>query len=268
MATTRAAAAAASTPATPTTSTATPAYPNPFTSLSHSIEKLDGSMATGKSNYVAWKFRVLRILKEKGLACALEDGTDDDSTGEQTTTDRINDQAFTLISLTIKDLQIPHIQPATSAKEAGESLAKVHQGIGSNGQRVLMQKLWSLHAREGQDRLAHVDSFKELLTQVTNISPDGVGIPDSDLVSMLSLSLPQSYEPLIMAVQSRAENITFDFLTGRLLQESTRREAARTTMADNTSHYYRHSQRSRAFVLGVLQVWAILGGGIEVLGEV
>ena len=96
MATTRSAATTASTPATPTTSTPTPAYPNPFTSLSHLIEKLDGSMATGKSNYVAWKFRVLRILKEKGLAHALEAPTADDTTAQasQETTDRINDQAF------------------------------------------------------------------------------------------------------------------------------------------------------------------------------
>ena len=235
MATTRAAAAAASTPSTPTTSTPTPSYPNPFTSLSHSIEKLDGSMATGKSNYVAWKFRVLRILKEKGLARAIEETTDDEATGSQEATNRINDQAFTIISLNIRDSQIPHIQAATSAKEAWEALAKVHQGIGSNGRMVLMQKLWSLHLKEGQDMSAHVNTFKELSTQVANLSPDGVGIPDSDLVSMLSLSLPESYEPLIMAVQSRADIITFDFLTGRLLQEATRRQAARSTTSHHTS---------------------------------
>ena len=81
---------------------------------------------------------------------------------------------------------------------------------------------------------AQVNKFKELATQVAKLSPDGVGIPDSDLVAMLSLSLPESYEPLIMAVQSPAENITFDFLTGRLLQKVTRRQAAHST-ADSHS---------------------------------
>ena len=235
MTTTRAAAAAASTSATESPAATTPPMPNPFTSLSHSIEKLDGSMATGKSNYVAWKFRVLRILKEKGLAGALEESTDDDTTSDQTTAERKNDQAFTIICLNIRDSQIPHIQAASSAKEAWDALAKVHQGIGSNGRMVLMQKLWSLHLKEGQDMSAHVNSFKELSTQVANLSSDGVGIPDSDLVSMLSLSLPESYEPLIMAVQSRADNITFDFLTRRLLQEATRRQAARSTSTNQNS---------------------------------
>src|SRR5437588_6865955 len=174
MANTRAAAAAASTSAIP--ATVAPPYTNPFTSLNHSIEKLDGSMATGKSNYVAWKFRILRILKEKGLAQALEQRDVDEDLASQATMERINDQAFTIISLNIRDSQIPHIQAARNAREAWEALAKVHQGIGSNGRMVLMQKMWNLHLREGQDMAVHVNSFKELSTQVANLSPDGVGI--------------------------------------------------------------------------------------------
>ena len=99
---------------------------------------------------------------------------------------------------------------------------------------MLMQRLWSLHLKEGQDMSAHLNSFKELSTQVANLSSDGVRIPDSDLVSMLSLSLPQSYEPLIMAVQSRADTITFDFLVGRLLQEATRRQASNSTTTEQS----------------------------------
>ena len=41
--------------------------PSPSTSLSHSIDKLDDTMATGQSNYNAWRFRLVRILKEKSL---------------------------------------------------------------------------------------------------------------------------------------------------------------------------------------------------------
>jgi len=192
-------------------------------------------MASGNSNYVAWKFRILRILKEKGLSHMLEAASNDESTIDDATRNRRNDQAFTIISLNISDSQIPHIQTASSAKEAWESLAKVHQGIGSNGRMVLMQKLWSLNLKEGQDMSTHLNSFKELSTQVANLSPNGLGVPDNDLVSMLSLSLPQSYEPLIMAVQSRTGNVTFDFLCGRLLQEATRRQAARSITTNEDS---------------------------------
>jgi len=182
-------------------------------------------MATGKSKYFAWKFLILRILKEKGLDRALENGADNDD-GDATdmaTRERINDQALTILSLNIRDSQRSHIQVARNAKEGWEALAKVHQGIGSNGRMVLMQKMWSLDLREGQDMSADVNSFKELVTQVANLSPEGVGISHSDLVSMLNVALPEWYEPFIMAVQSRAANITFDLLTGRLHQEATRK---------------------------------------------
>jgi len=202
MARTRSAAAATAAAASTTTNPVASTALHPYTSLSHSIEKLDVSMATGKSNYVAWKFRVLRILKEKGLASALEGAVSDNSSADSGTTERVNDQAFTIISLNIRDSQIPHIQSARNAKEAWDALAKFHQGIGSNGRMVLMQRLWSLHLKEGQDMSVHLNSFKELSTQIANLSSNGIGIPDGDLVSMLSLSLPQSYEPLIMAVQS------------------------------------------------------------------
>jgi len=72
-------------------------------------------MATGKSNYLAWKFRILRILKEKGLARALEDGSAEDSRIEEAVRERINDQAFTIMSLNICNSQIPHIQAARNA---------------------------------------------------------------------------------------------------------------------------------------------------------
>jgi len=45
------------------------------TSRTQSIEKLDGSMATGQSNYNAWRLRIIRILKEKDLLCAIEENT-------------------------------------------------------------------------------------------------------------------------------------------------------------------------------------------------
>jgi len=165
MATTRAAAAAASTPPV------TPTYSHPLTSLSHSIENLDGSMATRKSNYVAWKFRILQILKVKGLARVLEDGSAEDSGINNAVKEwkKKNNQAFTMISLNICHSQIPHIETARNAQEARDAVATVHQGIGSNGRMVLMQRIWSLHLKEGQDMSAHVNKFKELATQVANL---------------------------------------------------------------------------------------------------
>ena len=241
------AAAAAAALAAQTTGNERPA---PSTSLSHSIDKLDGTMATGKSNYNAWRFRLVRILKEKdlltivselppiatpvaGASTAAAAGKAPSNAQELVEFHTKDNQAFTIITLNIRDTQIPHIQRCDTAKEAWDALREVHQGIGANGRMVLTQRLWSLYLREGEDMASHLNAFREISNQIENLSTrDGAPlIQGIDLVSMLSLSLPDSYEPLVMALQSRSEELTFDFFAGRLLQESTRRQAANGTGA-------------------------------------
>ena len=185
------------------------------TSLTQSIEKLDGSMATGQSNYHTWRFRIIRVLKEKNLLAAIEDSTDSTSK---------DDQGFTIITLNIKDSQIPYIQDAGTTKEAWAALKEMHQGIGMNGRMVLMQRLWALRMLEGEDMAQHLNQFRELANQWRSLSPDSKGMDDSELVTILTLSLPNCYEPLVMALQSRSDTITFDLMARRLLQESGRRQ--------------------------------------------
>jgi len=58
--------------------------------------KLDRAMATGQRNYTAWQFRIIRILKEKGLLSAIEDSDSSISSNK-------DDQAFIIIIVNIKD---------------------------------------------------------------------------------------------------------------------------------------------------------------------
>jgi len=190
------------------------------TSLTQLIEKLDGSMATGQSNYNAWRFRIIRILKEKNLLSAIEDTEVSASK---------DDQAFTIITLNIKDSQIPHIQDTTTAKQAWAALREVHQGIGTNGRMVFMQRLWALKMTEGQDMAQHLNQFRELANQLRGLSAEGKEINNSELLTILTLSLPESYEALVMALQSLTDVITFDIMAGRLLQESAQRHVGEVT---------------------------------------
>ena len=93
-----------------------------------------------------------------------------------------------------------------------------------NGRMVLMQRLWGLRMLEGDDMAQHLNLFREIANQLRSLSEDGKGMDDTELVTILTLSLPQSYEPLVMALQSRSDTITFDLMAGRLLQESGRRQ--------------------------------------------
>jgi len=79
-------------------------------------------------------FRIIRIQKEKDVLEAIEESTTLVGTAK-------DDQAFTIITLNIKDSQIPHIQDATTAYKASVAPKEVHQGIGTNGRMELMQGL-------------------------------------------------------------------------------------------------------------------------------
>ena len=95
-------------------------------------------MASGTSNYQAWKFRIGRILKEKGLLQAIEENLD--KTNSKALAQ--DNAAFTMLTLNVKDSQITHIQECSTAKQAWGSLCIIHHGIGASGRMVLMQRLW------------------------------------------------------------------------------------------------------------------------------
>jgi len=85
-----------------------------------------------------------------------------------------------------------------------------------------MSHLWDQKMAEGQDLAQHLNQFCELANQLRGLSPQGKGLDDSELVTILTLSLQESYEPLVLALQSCTDQITFDVMAGRLLQESAR----------------------------------------------
>ena len=109
-------------------------------------------MPTGQSNYNAGRFRIIQILKEKDLLSVIEEDTISSVAKD--------DQAFTIITLNLKNSQIPHIQDATSVQKAWVALKDVHQGIGTNGRMVLMQRLLALKMSKGQDMSHYLNRFR------------------------------------------------------------------------------------------------------------
>ena len=160
---------------------------------------------------------------------------------DSTISSQKDNQAFTIITLNIKDSQIPYIQDATTTKETWTALKEVYQGIGMNGRMVLMQLLWGLHMSEGENRAQHLNLFSEIANQLRSLSEDGKGMDDMELVTILTLSLPESYEPLVMALQWRSNAITFDLMAGRLLQEAGRRQINQATTLGNGWRETKHT---------------------------
>jgi len=62
------------------------------------MKKLEGSMASRKSNYQASQFRIVRILKDRGVLSAIKEDLDKSNTKNFAR----NNAAFTILALNIK----------------------------------------------------------------------------------------------------------------------------------------------------------------------
>ena len=94
---------------------------------------------------------------------------------------------------------------------------------------------------EGENMAQHLNLFREIANQLRSLSEDGKGMDDMELVTILTLSRPESYEPLVMALQSRSDAITFDLMAGRLLQEAARRQINQPTTLGNGGRETKHT---------------------------
>jgi len=74
-----------------------------------------------------------------------------------------------------------------------------------------------------------LNQFRKLANQLEGVSAEANDMNDSELLTILTLSLQEFYEPLLMALQSQTDGITFDIMGGRLLQESARRHVGKVT---------------------------------------
>jgi len=101
-----------------------------------------------------------------------------------------------------------------------------------NGRVILMQHLWGLKMTEADDMAQHLNQFRELANQLWGLSANTNVMDDGELVTILPLSLPEPYEQLVMALQSRTYTITFDMIAGKLLQESGRRHISQVSQTN------------------------------------
>ena len=82
----------------PTQSDIPTSVPSSTISLTQSIEKHNGSIVSGKSNYQAWKLRIVLIQKEKRLLTAIENELD-----ERNVKDLARDNGAFIITLNVRD---------------------------------------------------------------------------------------------------------------------------------------------------------------------
>ena len=135
--------------------------------------------------------------------------------------DRRAKKALASICLNLTDSQLLHVRSSTTAKEAWNKLTELYEAKGLANRLFLRRKFFTIQMADGENMVGHINKVKTMAEQLEAI---GAPVKEDDIVMTLLSSLPQSYSNLIIALETRSDNLTLEFVTARLLHEESRRK--------------------------------------------
>ncbi|KAG6615844.1 gag-pol polyprotein [Phytophthora cinnamomi] len=182
------------------------------------INKFDGT------NFHTWKFKMAMVLEERDLwevtsgEIKLEHCA---TTLDQTSFKRKSRKALAIICLAMEDSQLPLVRSAKDAYDAWSKLEGHFEKKSLANKLFLRRRFFTTMMAEGDDVLEHINKIKTLAEQL-----DAVGAPvsEDDLVITLLGSLSESYQFLITVLESRADSLSWELVTARLLHEDMKRK--------------------------------------------
>jgi len=114
---------------------------------------------------------------------------------------------------------------------------------GLASQIFLRRKLVNLKFEEEQSMQSHINKVQQLSDQLEAI---GDPVKDKDLAIITLCSMPEKYNSLIIALETKSPaDITFDFVSGRLLAEEERQKEVEDQGSRNIqTAFYNRAERN------------------------
>lgn len=167
-----------------------------------SIEKLDG-----RENFASWQYAVQAYLEHEGLWGCVQ-GTEEDE--EKLV------KAKSKLILLIKSSNYVHIRTCTTAKEIWLKLQGTFEDSGLCRRVALIRHLITTKLKDCKDIEDYVNS---IMTTCYRLNDVGGSVSDEWIGTFLLAGLPESYRPMIMAIESSGVKTTSDYIKTKLLQD-------------------------------------------------
>lgn len=193
-------------------------------SLVPAIAQLDG-----RDNYSTWSFAVQAYLEHEGLwncVHANDDGELDTDPG------RLVKAKYKLILL-IKPHNFVHIATCTDAKQIWDSLKVTYEDSGLYRKVSLIRQMTNTILDKCKNMEDYINSILSASHKLNGVT--GTVVADEWIGIFLLAGLPESYKPMIMALESSGLAITSDSIKTKLLQEKQSQSAGDTSKALYTS---------------------------------
>lgn len=177
------------------------------------IEKLNDT------NYESWKIQIKSILICNEL-WKYTSGAEIRTTENSDVWTLKDEKALALILLSTSKNQLNHIKKATTSHEAWEKLKSTYESKGPVRKSVLYKQLYRMKKEQGQSMMEYINSFVDKIEQLEDA---GIKLPEELTSIMMLNSLPTEYENFCVAMESRDNTPTIDFLKAKLIEEEARR---------------------------------------------
>jgi len=214
----------------------------PSTSSLYHVEKLTAQ------NFSTWKIRLQTILRDRrvwkhvdGTASFPESG----SAKQKEEWEDKDQQAMSQIILTVSDSVVGHLRTAKTSREAWIRIMSLFEQKGLASNIFLRRQLLNIRLNLGTTMQSHINTIQGIADQLDAIEAP---VKDVELALTILCSLPESYQPLIIALEALPPNdITFDRVCARLLAEEKRQQesSSNVQIGDVTAYLSQNAKHSR-----------------------
>lgn len=177
------------------------------------------------ANWTSWRFRMELMLMKEDLWTTVKDvkPAPEDMTSAWS---RKDEKARAMIGLALEDSQLSLIMEATNANEMWMKLKCYHERGSLSNKIHVLRKLCMMRLDESGSMSDHL---KEVSEHVHRLARMGEAVKEHLVVAIVLSSLPESYNPLVTALEGRPEeDLKLEYIKGKLLDEWRRKREVQT----------------------------------------
>lgn len=192
------------------------------------------------NNYQTWRYKVeLLLLKENLFDLVTKDAPAEKDRNDEWL--KRDGQAKAIIGLSIDDGQLIHVRKLTTSRDYWCALKNYHEQSTVVNRVFILKHLCRMRLDENGDMVKHIN---EIIEKVEEFSLHGDKIAEDFVVALILCSLPNSYDNLITALESRPANeLKLEFVKLKLINEHKRR----ISMSNNYESEGEKAMKTRKF---------------------
>jgi hypothetical protein len=174
----------------------------------------------GTGNFGLWQRRVKDLLVQQGLVKALYGKTKKPEKMTDDECEELDMKAVSTIRLLLAEEVMYDVMEENSTAGIWLNLEKRYMSKSLTNKLHLKQKLYGLKMTEGADLRQHINTFKQIISDMLRID---IKFEDEDKAMMLLTSLPASYEHLVTTLLYGKEILELEEVSGALLDHYQRK---------------------------------------------